>query len=78
LNRRFDDQWETTDVVSEIADYGKVHWNGCALDGIIVQTTVAQKNRIKGLFGDRVDLFSYGRRFIRDRWRDVFGEPATS
>ena len=50
LNRRFDDQWETTDVVSEIADYGKVQWNGRTLDGIIVQTMVTQKNRIKGAY----------------------------
>ena len=28
LSRRFDEQWETTDVMSEIADYGKVQWNG--------------------------------------------------
>ena len=31
LNWRFDDQWETTDVVSEIADYGKVQWKDALL-----------------------------------------------
>jgi hypothetical protein len=50
LSRRFDDQWETTEVLSEIADYGKVQWNGRILDGIIVKTTVTQKNRIKGAY----------------------------
>jgi hypothetical protein len=44
LNRCFDDQWETTEVVSEVADYGKVQWNGRTLDGIMVQTNVTQKN----------------------------------
>ena len=50
LNWRFDDQWETTDVVSEIADFGKVQWNRRTLDGIMVQTTITQKNRIKGVY----------------------------
>jgi tetratricopeptide (TPR) repeat protein len=50
LNRRFDDQWETTEVTSEIEDYGKVQWNGRTLNGIFVKTTVTQKNRIKGAY----------------------------
>jgi hypothetical protein len=50
LNRRFDDQWETMEVKSDIADFGKVQWNGRALDGVIVQAKVTQRNRIKGAY----------------------------
>ena len=73
LNRRFDDQWETTDVLSEIADYGKVQWNGRILDGIIVKTTVTQKNRIKGAY--ETNCFILG--LVEDEefsmTRDMFG-----
>jgi hypothetical protein len=48
LNKRFDEQWETDEVSSDIVDYGKVQWNGRALDGIIIETTITQRNRIKG------------------------------
>jgi hypothetical protein len=58
LNRRFDDQWETTEVVSEVADYGKVQWNGRTLDGIMIQTNVTQKNRIKGAY--EISCFIFG------------------
>jgi hypothetical protein len=49
LNQRFDEQWETTDVTSDISDYGTVQWNGRALEGIIVQLKIMQRNRILGL-----------------------------
>jgi hypothetical protein len=58
LNRQFDDQWETTEVISEIGDYGKVQWNGRILDGIIVETKVTQKNRIKGVYATSCFIFA--------------------
>jgi hypothetical protein len=78
LDRRFDDQWETTDVVSEIADYGKVQWNGRTLDGIIVQTTVAQKNRIKGVYETGCFVFGMVGDDEFSMSRDMFGVPCGS
>jgi hypothetical protein len=78
LNRRFGDQWETTDVMSEIADYGKVQWNGRALDGIIVQTTVAQKNRIKGLYETSCFVFGMVGDDEFSMSRDMFGVQCDS
>ena len=46
LNNSFDDQWETTDVRSDIDDYGTVQWKDRTLEGIIVRTNVSQKNAI--------------------------------
>jgi hypothetical protein len=73
LNRRFDDQWETTGVMSEIADYGKVQWNGRTLDGIIVQTTVTQKNRIKGVYETSCVVFGMVDDDEFSMTRDMFG-----
>jgi hypothetical protein len=78
LNRRFDDQWETTDVVSEIADYGKVQWNGRTLDGIIVQTAVTQKNRIKGAYDTGCFIFGMVDDDEFSMSRDMFGVPCGS
>jgi hypothetical protein len=78
LNQRFDDQWETTDVVSEIADYGKVQWNGRTLDGIIVQTTVTQKNRIKGAYDTSCFIFGMVDDDEFSMSRDMFGVPCGS
>jgi hypothetical protein len=58
LNERFDDQWETTDVIPEVTDYGTVQWNGRQLDGIIVQMKITQKNRILGVY--KTDCFMFG------------------
>jgi tetratricopeptide (TPR) repeat protein len=58
LNRRFDDQWEITDIASEIFDFGTVQWNGRVLDGIIVEATVKQKSRIEGVY--KTDCFRFG------------------
>jgi hypothetical protein len=58
LNKRFDDQWETTEVASDIFDFGTVQWNGRVLDSVIVETTVKQKNRIQGVY--KTDCFRFG------------------
>jgi hypothetical protein len=78
LDRRFDDQWETTDVVSEIADYGKVQWNGRTLDGIIVQTKVTQKNRIKGVYETSCFILGMVKDDEFSMLRDMFGVPCGS
>jgi hypothetical protein len=58
LNTRFDAQWETTEVTSEIADFGAVQWNGRSLEGIVVRTQISQKNAIKG--ARQTDCFTFG------------------
>jgi hypothetical protein len=73
LNRRFDDQWETTDVVSKIGDYGKVQWNGRILDGIIVKTTLTQKNRIRGAYETSCFIFGLVDDQEFSMSRDMFG-----
>jgi tetratricopeptide (TPR) repeat protein len=62
LNNRFDDQWETTDVRSDVDDYGPVQWRGRNLEGIIVRTTLGQKNAIQGV--RRTECFLFG--FVED------------
>jgi Putative peptidoglycan binding domain/Tetratricopeptide repeat len=77
LNRQFDGQWETTEVASEIADYGKVQWNGRTLDGIIVQINVTQKNRIQGIYA--TTCFTFGQ-VVDDEFamrRDMFSVPCS-
>jgi hypothetical protein len=58
LNRRFDDQWESTDVQSEVEDYGTVQWNGRTLEGIVIRTTIRQRNRIKGAYESSCFIFA--------------------
>ena len=56
-NRRFADQWETFNVISDVADFGTVQWDGRPLDAIIVRSTVQQKNRILGKYEDHCYMF---------------------
>jgi tetratricopeptide (TPR) repeat protein len=58
LNKRFDAQWETTEVTSDIADYGTVQWKGRSLEGIVVRTQIQQKNAIMG--ARQTDCFTFG------------------
>jgi mono/diheme cytochrome c family protein len=48
LNQRFDSQWETAEVTSDIKDFGAVDWKDRPLDGVMVKTMVKQRNRILG------------------------------
>jgi hypothetical protein len=50
LSRRFADQWETTEITSDVGDFGVGQWNGRPLDGVIVKTTVKQRNRLLGAY----------------------------
>jgi hypothetical protein len=56
--RRFSEKWETTEVTSDVEDFGSVEWNGRPLDGILVKTVVAQKNRVLGAY--ETDCFIFG------------------
>ena len=62
LNKRFDDQWETTEVRSDVEDYGTAQWKDRNLEGIIIRTNVTQKNAIKG--ERRTECFLFG--FVED------------
>jgi hypothetical protein len=57
LNRRFEDQWETFNVSSDVADFGTVQWSGRPVDAIIVRSVIQQKNRIVGKYEDRCYIF---------------------
>jgi hypothetical protein len=52
LNRRFADQWQTYNVISDIADFGTADWQGRRLDAIMVKSMIQQKNRILGKYED--------------------------
>ena len=56
---RSDDQWETFNVSSEVADFGTVQWNGRPVDAIIVRSVIQQKNRILGKYEDRCFMLGY-------------------
>jgi hypothetical protein len=58
LNHQFDDQWETTDVSSNVSDFGSVKWNGRALEGIVVRLNIMQRNRIVGI--NKPSCFMFG------------------
>ena len=58
LNKRFSEQWETSEVRSKVDDFGVVEWNGRPLDGVIIKTTVKQRNRIQGV--NEEDCFLFG------------------
>jgi hypothetical protein len=62
IKRRFSEQWETTEVTSDVEDYGGVQWNGRPLDGILVKTMIGQKDRILGAYN--TDCFVFG--FVND------------
>jgi tetratricopeptide (TPR) repeat protein len=78
LNGRFEDQWETFNVNSDVADFGTVQWNGRPLDAIIVRSVVQQKNRILGKYEDHCYLFG----LVDDReftmQRDLFAVDCDS
>jgi hypothetical protein len=59
LKGRSDDQWETFNVSSEVADFGTVQWKGRPVDAIIVRSVIQQKNRILGKYEDRCFMFGY-------------------
>ncbi len=59
LKGRSDDQWETFNVSSEVADFGTVQWNERPVDAIIVRSVFQQKNRILGKYEDRCFMFGY-------------------
>lgn len=73
LSRRFEDQWETFNVSSDVADFGTVQWNGRPVDAIIVKSVIQQKNRILGKYEDHCYMFG----LVDDRefamQRDPFG-----
>ena len=73
LKGRSDDQWETFNVSSEVADFGTVQWKGRPVDAIIVRSVIQQKNRILGKYEDRCFMFGYvdDREFAMQR--DPFG-----
>jgi hypothetical protein len=50
LNVRLSDLWETTEVATEIEDYGLVQWNGRPLEGVLVKSAIRQRNRIRGAY----------------------------
>jgi tetratricopeptide (TPR) repeat protein len=58
LKKSFSGQWETTEVTSEVSDFGVVEWNGRPLDGVIVKTMVKQRNRERG--ENKTDCFLFG------------------
>jgi hypothetical protein len=62
LNKRFDDQWETTEVRSDVEDYGTVQWKDRNLEGVIVRASISQKNAIQGV--RRTECFMFG--FVED------------
>ena len=57
LNGRFADQWDTYNVISDVADFGTVQWDHRPLDAIVVKTVVQQKNRILGKYEDTCFMF---------------------
>jgi hypothetical protein len=62
LNKKFDDQWETTEVRSDVDDYGTVQWKDRTLEGVVVRTSISQKNAIQG--ARRTECFMFG--FVED------------
>jgi hypothetical protein len=57
LKGRFTDKWETSNVTSEVADFGTVQWEDRPLDAIIVRTVIQQKNRILGKYDSGCFMF---------------------
>ena len=57
LDSRFAHQWETFNVISDVADFGTVQWKGRPLDAIIVKSVIQQKNRFLGQYEDTCFLF---------------------
>ena len=72
LNKRFDDQWETTEVRSEVDDYGSVQWKDRNLEGVIVRTTISQKNAIQGARHTECFLFGFVEDVEFSMSRDMF------
>jgi hypothetical protein len=71
LNQQFDDQWETTDVRSDIDDYGTVQWNNRNLEGIMVRVTISQKNAIQGKQLNKCFVFGFVDDVEFSMWRDL-------
>jgi hypothetical protein len=59
LNKGFQDEWETFNVSSDVADFGTVQWSGRPVDAIIVKSVIQQKNRILGKYENHCFLFGY-------------------
>ena len=57
LNERFAQQWETFNIISDVADFGTVRWKGRSLDAIVVKVIIQQKNRILGQYEDACYMF---------------------
>ena len=72
LDRRFADQWETFNVSSDVADFGRVQWENRPLDAVIVKTIVHQKNRILGRYDDGCYFFGFVADDEFDMLRDSF------
>jgi hypothetical protein len=50
LARRFAEQWETSEVSSNIVDFGLADWNYRALNAIVIKTEINQRNRKLGKY----------------------------
>lgn len=52
------EQWETSNVDTDILDFSTVNWEGRTLDAILVKSLVRQKNAVLGKYDE--SRFTFG------------------
>jgi uncharacterized protein len=70
LDVRFAEQWETTNVDTEIEDFGTVQWEHRGLDAIVVKSKIRLKNAVLGRYADQCFMFGLIDDSEFNRWRD--------